>query len=680
LFAVTAPQWIIGILAFTHLGGGPGPQVAWGWLIAGWLLFASAPGGAVLVLVARRLLIGRLTPGRYPRHGWLTYRIWFVERLGEVCHLDRLAGTPWAPFYARISGVRLGSRVRLGTLPPPTSLVAIGDGATIEADVDLHGWWIDGYELVVEEIRIGAGASVGTRSLLMPGAQIGVGAEIDPGSVITGIVPDGERWAGSPGRRVGVSGEGWPAQAPPRPRHARSWNAMYGLGLGILTVLPLAAIVPGLLIQAALDGGGHSLRSLIVTTLLAAPLIALSFLATYGLLVVVLVRLVSPFVRPGWHAETGVTPWALWFTELTMAGARGILFPLYATVYTRSWLRMLGVKVGRRTEISTAAGLNRLVSFADTSFAADDVSYTAARARNGWVSVSPITVGSRTFLGNGAIVPGASRIGNDSLIGVLSTAPLASADGSSWLGAPAIELPRVPDKPDASRTTNPPARLILARGSTELARILLPGTVSVALASVVYLALDTVGRAAGLAAMVAVAPFALLAAGLGAAAVTIAAKWLLVGRYRPGEHPLWSSFVWRDEIINTCQEQLAGPWLLHHALATPLLPAYLRAMGAKVGADVWFETLNVTEFDVVSVGDGAVINRHACLQTHLFHDRLMRIGPTTIGAGATLGPSTAVLPNTTIGAGSCVGGRSVVMRGEELPRRTRWHGTPVVAA
>jgi non-ribosomal peptide synthetase-like protein len=362
-----------------------------------------------------------------------------------------------------------------------------------------------------------------------------------------------------------------------------------------------------------------------------------------------------------------------------MAGARGVLFPLYATVYTRTWLRLLGIRIGRRTEVSTAAGLNRLVSIADLSFGADDVSYAAARARGGWLSVSPIVVGSRTFLGNGAIVPGAATIGDDSLIGVLSSAPPQCADGSSWFGAPAIELPRVPDQPGASRTTHPPARLILARGLTELGRILLPGTVSVILASVVYLALDTLGQQAGLWPMVASAPFALFAAGLCAVAVTVAAKWLLIGRYRPGDHPLWSSFVWRDEVINTCQEQLAGPWLLHHALATPLMPAYLRAMGATVGKDVWFESLNVTEFDVVTLGEGSAINRHACLQTHLFHDRLMRIGPTTVGDGATLGPSTAVLPNTTIGAGASVGGRSVVMRGEDLPARTRWHGAPVVA-
>ena len=32
------------------------------------------------------------------------------------------------------------------------------------------------------------------------------------------------------------------------------------------------------------------------------------------------------------------------------------------------------------------------------------------------------------------------------------------------------------------------------------------------------------------------------------------AKWVLVGRLRPSEHPLWSSFVWRNELADTFVE------------------------------------------------------------------------------------------------------------------------------
>jgi non-ribosomal peptide synthetase-like protein len=183
-----------------------------------------------------------------------------------------------------------------------------------------------------------------------------------------------------------------------------------------------------------------------------------------------------------------------------------------------------------------------------------------------------------------------------------------------------------------------------------------------------------------LAGLILAVPVLLLGAGIVAVAFTVAAKWLLMGRYRAGVHPLWSFFVWRDEILNSLQDQLAGAWLLGLAMATPLMGVYLRAMGSKVGRDVWCDTLTITEFDMVELGDGSVVNRFACVETHLFHDRLMRIGPTKLGPGSTLGPASALLPDTVLGAGVTVGGRSVVLRGEELPPGTRWHGSPVVAA
>ena len=82
----------------------------------------------------------------------------------------------------------------------------------------------------------------------------------------------------------------------------------------------------------------------------------------------------------------------------------------------------------------------------------------------------------------------------------------------------------------------------------------------------------------------------------------------------------------------------------------------------------------------LELGDGCAVNRNGVVETHLFHDRLMRIGPAKLGPGATLGPAAAMLPDTTIGAHCSVGARSVVMRGEELPAQTRWHGAPVHAA
>jgi non-ribosomal peptide synthetase-like protein len=338
---------------------------------------------------------------------------------------------------------------------------------------------------------------------------------------------------------------------------------------------------------------------------------------------------------------------------------------------------LLGVKVGKHTEVSTAVGLNPLIHLGDTSFVADDVAFAWTRERGGLLEVTSIRVGSGTFLGNSAILRTATRLGDHSLVGVLSSPPASSADGTSWLGLPALELPRVSEHTDPARTTHPPRRMIAARSFVELVRLLLPSSVSFVVGALVFLALEAIGSSYGLAWCVISAPALLAAAGVCALGFTVGAKWLLIGRYKAGAHPLWSFFVWRDELMNTLQEDLAGPWLLSAALGTPLVPAYLRAMGTRVGKALWCDSLAITEFDLVELGDGCAINRWACVQTHLFHDRVLRMGPAVIGDRATIGPYSAVLPNTTLGSGCTVGGRSVVLRGEQLPPDTRWHGVPV---
>ena len=50
----------------------------------------------------------------------------------------------------------------------------------------------------------------------------------------------------------------------------------------------------------------------------------------------------------------------------------------------------------------------------------------------------------------------------------------------------------------------------------------------------------------------------LLAAGAVAGAIAVIAKWVVVGRIRAVEHPLWSAFVWRNEVSDTFVETVAG--------------------------------------------------------------------------------------------------------------------------
>ena len=55
-------------------------------------------------------------------------------------------------------------------------------------------------------LHIGAGAFIGERAIILPQVQqIGAGAVIGAGSVVTHDVPAGETWAGNPAHRIGES-------------------------------------------------------------------------------------------------------------------------------------------------------------------------------------------------------------------------------------------------------------------------------------------------------------------------------------------------------------------------------------------------------------------------------------------------------------------------------------------
>ena len=263
------------------------------------------------------------------------------------------------------------------------------------------------------------------------------------------------------------------------------------------------------------------------------------------------------------------------------------------------------------------------------------------------------------------------------LVAVLSAAPRrgTAKAGTSWLGSPPRALRREPDEGDASRTHTPPLRLRVARGAVELCRVV-PVWTHVLLVVLVVGALTALLDRGPWWAVLLGGPV-LLTAGLVAAVVTVIAKWVLTGRMRPSEHPLWSSFVWRNELADTFVEVVAAPWFARAATGTAVLNLWLRSMGARIGRGVWCETYWLPEADLIDLRAGATVGRGCVVQTHLFHDRILSMDRVTIADGGTLGPNSVILPAARIGRHATVGPVSLVMRGEAVPDKTRWIGNPV---
>jgi non-ribosomal peptide synthetase-like protein len=678
LAAIASARWLAALAAVSWLLeltglAGPLPRVD-AWLVVLLVvLFVTPLGRMLLSAAAARILLRGVRPGDHPRGGSVHRRLWTAEAITHALGGVGLSGAPFVAAYGRLLGARIAGDVTLHSLPPLTGMLRIGEGACVEPEVDLSGYWIDGDILRLGEVRIGAGSVVGARSTLLPGTRIARNAQIEPASAVFGRVRSGQRWAGSPAVRVGRVRQWWPDAAPAR---GRRWWAAYAASSLVFAVLPVVALAAGAAVlvvpvsqaDGLLDAGVRALALVVPATFVAGVVLAGA--------VVIITRLLGLGLREGVHPVRSRQGWQAWATERLLDMSRTILFPLYSSMFTPVWLRLLGAEVGRDVEASTVLLLPSMTSIRDGAFLADDTLVASYELGGGYVHVGRVEIGRRSFLGNSGMAAAGRRIPRDSLVAVLSSAPRKSKAGSSWLGSPTVRLRRTPAVVDDALTFSPPARLRFARACWELARFV-PVVATVTLGLLVLWALALLLSLVGLVATLLLGGLVLLAAGALAAVVTTVAKWMLVGRIRAGEHPLWSSFIWRSELADTFTEMIAAPWFANGAAGTPALVAWLRSLGARIGRGVWCESYWLPEADLVTLGDGSTVNRGCVVQTHLFHDRIMSMDHVTIDAGATLGPHSVALPAAQIGAHSTIGPSSLVMRGETVPEGGRWSGNPI---
>jgi non-ribosomal peptide synthetase-like protein len=652
------------------------PHASWWWIAAGWLLLVTPPGRIALAAAGARLVLAGVRPGQYPRGGRVHLRVWLAERLVEELGAANIAGASLIKLYARALGATVGRHVDLHTVPPVTGMLSLGDQCSVEPEVDLTGYWIDGDVLNLGRIEIGARARIGARSMLMGGSSIGAGAEVAPGSAVFGAVPDDQYWSGAPGARVAKHARGPWADEVPQNRPA--WLAAYALSSLLVAALPVVAIITGVAIAAPDISDSDSLGEAIGRAAVWIPAGTVVAMIVLAVSVLVIVRLLGLRMSSGHYPVHSRVAWQAWSTLRVLDDARTWLFPLYASTLTPFWLRLLGANVGKDVEASTVLLIPKLTEVRDGAFLADDTLLGGYELGGGWLRIDQVRVGKHAFVGNSGMAAPGRKVPREGLVAVLSAAPrrTKAKAGTSWIGSPPTKLRRAVGDVDQSRTYEPATRLRVARALVEVCR-LVPVMLGAGLWLLVLGVLAVVAdRSSWWAALLLSGPV-LVAGGAVAAVVSTVAKWLLVGRLRPGNHPLWCSLVWRNELADTFVEVMAAPWFARPATGTWILNVWLRAMGARIGRGVWCETYWLPEADLIDLRDGATVNQGCVVQTHLFHDRMLSMDTVTLRAGSTLGPNSVVLPAAALGKHSTVGPVSLVMRGEVVPDKTRWIGNPI---
>ena len=107
-------------------------------------------------------------------------------------------------------GVSVGEGVSWGLESTPDvfwpELVTVDDDAIIGYDATLlcHEFLQDEYR--TGEIRVGEKAMVGAGAVVLPGVEIGDGAQVAANSLVAEDVPSGETWAGVPAEPLATGG------------------------------------------------------------------------------------------------------------------------------------------------------------------------------------------------------------------------------------------------------------------------------------------------------------------------------------------------------------------------------------------------------------------------------------------------------------------------------------------
>ncbi|MEU9450888.1 Pls/PosA family non-ribosomal peptide synthetase [Streptomyces sp. NPDC048277] len=156
-------------------------------------------------------------------------------------------------------------------------------------------------------------------------------------------------------------------------------------------------------------------------------------------------------------------------------------------------------------------------------------------------------------------------------------------------------------------------------------------------------------------------------------AFPVVAKWLLVGRWRPGEFPVWGLAYVRFWIVKVLLH--ANPMVL--LTGTPLYVLYLRALGARIGKGVTILSHSVPVCtDLLTIGSGTVIRKDSFLLCYRAHAGHIQTGRITLGTDVYVGEKTVLDIDTAMGDGAQLGHSSALHRGQAVPDGEHWHGSP----
>ncbi|KTC91903.1 Pls/PosA family non-ribosomal peptide synthetase [Legionella cincinnatiensis] len=652
-------------------------------------LFLSMPFISLFITVGLKwLLLGQVKPGKYPLWGWFYFRWWLVRRLQHNLFLPKfLVGSSLINIYYRLLGAKIGKNCYIGSMYVGTpDLFSVGENTSIGTDSKLNGYIVEDGWLKIGTIAIGDHCYVGPRSVIGINTTIESHAVLDEMSMLPdqGVLPKKTYFSGSPA----VSGA-LPADHITQrqvkitePTRVKSicFGLLHYLGIVFAIMVYYLCLIPSIsLISYYYDQGRY-----FTTMFFAIPLGSILFLSSYYLCTLICKKIILHKVKPGHY------PLKSWYylrhwTFMKIFDVNEI-HVLADSLYLPAFLRLLGAKLGKKVEMGETPHLiPDLLTIKDGGFTASSVALAWPNVYNGFISFAPVSIGQEAFVGNVSLLPAGQSIGDGALLGCLSVTPpgeQAKEPYSSWLGSPAVFLPRRELAVGFSEQErfNPPLKLYCLRLLIEFIRIILPTAFSLIILFNLLYVVDYMLMEHSWFVTALVLPPTELFFTASLISLLIALKWIMLGKLKPLTKPLWDPFIWKNDVIEYSYSYFINPHFTEKVLGTPFALCVERCLGTKVGKRIYVGTEGFAEFDLITIGDDVCINDGARIQTHLYEDRVFKVSHLTINSGCNVGADSIILYNTLMEENSTLGSLSLLMKGERLPENTHWAGIPAQSA
>ncbi|MGD6978261.1 MULTISPECIES: Pls/PosA family non-ribosomal peptide synthetase [Citricoccus] len=695
MVAVAWYQWI-----FPEAGPGNHHWVGHG--ISLWEIYlrSTAYGVALfaflclLPVAAKWIIIGRFRPQEIRIWSLAYFRFWLVKTLIRTSPLALMTGSPLTTFYLRALGAKVGRNVTILTthLPICADLVTIGDGTVIRKDVFANGYRAHGGVIQIGGVTLGHDVLVGEGSVLDINTSMGDRTQLGHRSTLyTGqMVPAGERWHGSPGRRTDVD------YATVETVPLRSWRrgayatyelvAMLGLGLPLVQTI-LLVVLAHPRVAALLEANPHAFTDWVFYAdvvafagvgVLGGTIVALVIMSTLPRLLQLGLKpdTVYPLFGVRHAAEQAVT-------RLTNSHVLNILFG--DSSYVVNYMRAIGYDLKEVDQTGSNMGTsfkhdNPFLSTIGTgTMIADGVSFMNTDYSATSFKLGRAAIGARSFLGNFVLYPAEAKVGDNCLLGTKVMVPI---DGPmrhdvGLLGSPPFEIPR-----SVLRDTLPEEHVDRAHFLRDLSSKNEHNLRTMALFLLVRWLDATIALLAAFAALELFDRFGVFAFTASFVLTLMVSLLFYVGvehlvtrsrALQPRFCSIYNPYFWWHERY----------WKLHipsrrMALlnGTPFRPLMMRLVGVKIGARVFDDGCEMTERSLTTIGSRCTLNVQTLIQCHSQEDGAFKSDRSVLGDDVTLGVGGLVHYGVTVEDGVVIAADSFVMKGETLARGSLWGGNP----